>query len=389
MASHFISEILVLFLLLLSSARFIFITRVHSDSLSIVPFVAFIISLLNILAWGLYALDILICLVSFFVAIWNLRALLRFLSHLVIDHYGPWFILISIINLLLIIAMTFLVIYFRPGMVNFKKYGVTYESKTYHGSFAEGFDLVENPFDLSSAQVWNYEKIMEPQKEEVQSEEEAQSQEETVSEEKPQSEEVALKEEITPEEKTEARKIILFIPSKLASPEIYEGFYAKLAKDGYSVYTAEFNTKEQTYFKGIKNFRMFRRFFFINYYYKEGAASYTELLKQNREKLKAEFNSLIKIVSPSKEDFVFIVTEEDPAEILDEVQSENAELIDGCYALSETSGYMTSGWGPVENTEPFSARILGVERDGSMYMSSHLASELEKTVVMCQKVTVD
>ena len=352
MANHFISELLVLFLLLLSSSRFLFIKEVQSDALAIVPLVAFLVSVLNILAWGLTAFDFLISALALFVAIWNVRALLRFLSHLVIDHYGFSFVLISIVNMVLVIACLVLAVYFRPALVSLKKYGVTLSSTSYHGNFKEGFNSDDNPLKVNTAQVWKYEKT-------------------------------------DKEESVEKNKVILFIPSKLSAPEVYEAVCAKLAKDGFLVYVGEFNTPEQKYFGNSMDFRSFRRFGFNYVFFKRGEEEYKKILKDNRSLLIDECNSLIKLSGVREEDFVFFVTEKDDAEIFIEVQEANRNLLDGCYEFAETSAYNTKGFGPIENTEPLTARFMGVERDGSLYMSSHMASELEKAFSMAEEVSAN
>ena len=56
------------------------------------------------------------------------------------------------------------------------------------------------------------------------------------------------------------------------------------------------------------------------------------------------------------------------------------DMVRGTFDLSTISSYTTPGYGPVESTDPVLAKILGYPRDGSFYMSSHIAGLLEKYI---------
>src|SRR5574344_1342521 len=88
MTDQTISELLVLFLLAIACARIFFHTQVKSDTLSVLPLVAFCVSILAIVAWGLSLIELVNLILSFFITLWNIRALLRLNAQLVIDHYG-------------------------------------------------------------------------------------------------------------------------------------------------------------------------------------------------------------------------------------------------------------------------------------------------------------
>ena len=93
-----LSELLILFLLILVNIRFILIRKIKYDTLSVVSIVCFFISILSILSFGLSSVRLFILIVSFFTALWNVRAFQRLCSGLVIDHFGFLFVLSSFLN---------------------------------------------------------------------------------------------------------------------------------------------------------------------------------------------------------------------------------------------------------------------------------------------------
>ena len=387
MTSYTLSLLLVLFMLVISNARFMFLQKVKADSLSVMPLVAFLISLLIIFAYGIPTQSFLVALLALFVTIWNVRAMLRFFSRVVIDHYEPLFILISSINLLLCIAGIVFVFYFSPRKTDLKKYGVTESVYKFTGNFDDGFREISNPFELNTATLWKFEKeAVVPAK--VDGDAEDASVQESAAEiaedtagvaegaSEPTEDASLLIEKQTP------RKIVLFVPPKTAVKDTYMPFFAKLARDGYTVYTAEFHDKKERLFNSFADARFLRQETFIATRMASQETG-SALLRSAKVLLESEYENLIKMAEISAEDFVFLVTEEDLAEILPKVQVQYSELLDGCMDISYARGYSTPGYGPVENTSPFLAYLLGKKKDNTFYMASHIAGELEKPMEAC------
>ena len=342
MTGKTLSELLILFLLFLSCSRFIFIKNVKQDSLSVVPFFAFIVSILNFFAFGLSAELILVSMLSFFVMIWNVRAVLRFFSKLVIDHYSFLFIFISSVNLILVILTGIFVFHFSPKPCNLKKYNTQVETIKYTGNFKDGFKVITNPLQKNTALLYKYTNSL-------------------------------------MDYSTSQNKIILFIPPKTATQEIYLPFFAKLSKDGFIVYSAEFYDSEERLYDSNYDARFLRRAKSLAERLKS-QKNFSELLKAKQNYLFSEFETLIKLSGVTEEDEVFIVTEEDLADILPSVYSTYIDLIDGGYDLATAHAYTTRGYGPVENTDPFIAYLLKQKKDNTFYMSSHIALEMEKAL---------
>ena len=64
MINQTLAQCLVLFMLFITSSRFIFIQNAKTDSLSIVPLIALVISVLNLFLFNINDLDILLTFLS-------------------------------------------------------------------------------------------------------------------------------------------------------------------------------------------------------------------------------------------------------------------------------------------------------------------------------------
>lgn len=341
MENQFFANLLVITLLFISSIRFIFIKKVKSDCLSIVPLITIIISLLINFTFGLSYINLIVFLISIFIFIWNFRALLRFINNLVIDHYGIWFRFISIINVLICIFGFVLLFNHKPSSSDEKKYNVKETIVKYSGNFEEGFDVLSNPLSKISFMLHKYE----------------------------------------PKLKTVPNfsntKIAIFIPPKVATVETYKSTIYNLVYDGYVVYTGEFYTNDNQFVSKFNNTKFFRKFFFQKKK-KSNQHDYEILLKNLYPILKKEYESLIQFAEFEENDFVCLLGEEDVNFVMNEIKKENKN-IDFVYDFSNCSEmYKTSGWGPIENTEPLLARILKYNPDSSGYISNHIANKFKE-----------
>ena len=327
MTSRLLSELLILFLLTLSTSRFLFIHKVQSDSLSIVPTVALILAVLNVFAWEINLTEVVILVLSFLVWMWNVRAVLRFLSGLVIDHFGFWSIFISSVNLLLCIAGFVFVLYFKPADVNLKKYNVQRITESYGGNFKDGFHEIKNPFERKSAYFETFslkEKKVSADEKKLLKDEELSLKEnaapadedsefsgenafqteenlnlideiasstdktetltartngsadktDSSSNENPdstpenaiseQENAVSINENTGSTENTaQSRKIIVFLPPKTASAETYLPALVKLAFNGYTVVTGSFYSGDLKWFNDSRDWKILREHAFI------------------------------------------------------------------------------------------------------------------------------
>ncbi len=339
MKQQTISELTILFLLLLSSARVYFIHSERKDPLSIAPLVAFICAALNLFAWGLSVQELLVISLAFWIFIWNFRALFRLNQKLIIDHYSPPFILISSVNLVLTIIAALFVFIYRPVYVNIQKAGVTKESIHLCGNLTDGFS--ENT-DIRNKKTLDF-MCFRPQQ----------------------------------DSNKEHKGTIVFLPAECASVSIYEPFLIKLARDGYTIYSGDFFSNDTKPENRRAFNRMQRRFTFVQARLSNNE-KYKLWCKETKEKLFLSlFETMIKLVPNSEK--LIIVGDDLPKELYISLIWKN-ERFSRCFDLANINDYTTPGWGPVEQTDPFLASLLGFHRDGALYTANRIASVLEKMI---------
>jgi hypothetical protein len=348
MTDQTISELLILFLLAITCARIFYQRQVRSDALAILPSVALIICILYFFAWGVSLSFLVVFVLTVFVFIWNTRALLRLNAQLVIDHYSPWFLIISIINLILVVFAGIFIFSHRPIKVDQKKTAVVKTISSYAGTFTDGFQPLTKPFQKTNVRVWKYTR-------------------------KGESQPTGKSPEPAPTQAPQT--IILFMPDKCATPAIYEPMLIRLATDGYIVYTADFTCKDLRWFNNIEDSIYLRRTAFLNkrIFHTEQYPTFTASLSENLAK---EYTTLVQFATPRANDVVLLVGDQIALKALPLAIS-HSPLVDGTFDLATVNGYTTPGLGPIEQTDPLLAHFFGYERESSQYMSVHLATAIE------------
>ncbi|MBQ0039761.1 MAG: hypothetical protein KBS64_04990 [Treponema sp.] len=330
------AELLVLFLVLLGSIRYVLISHTKKDSLSVVPLAGLIFSIFNIFVFDFSIREAVVFVFSLWATLWNFRSILRLLSDVVIDRYEVKLVLISTLNAFVAVFLIVAVVYFRPAKAEPQKMDVTETVTSYTGSHALGFNKVNGPFKVTNGTIWNFE-----------------ANEKTIP----------------------GRTVVVFVPSKTADVDIYRIFLQKLAKNGYSVYSGDFWTDDCTWFGKIGDMKFMRRFLFLMT--KLGKPEkYKELLETEKRTVVEEYRTLIKLADVKSEDQLFILADEDTGKALEGVRDLFGDRITGSFDLAFLDDYGTKGFGPVENTDPLIAKYLGAEVDRSGYLSSHLAMEV-------------
>lgn len=114
MTDSVIIDLLVLGLLLAVNMRLFFVARGQRDAVVLLAPVAFAICIVGLFAWDVSLLKGGILLLSFLILLENSHGLWRFFNQLYIDSFSPLLWLVSIVNILLILAIGFVVVIFRP-----------------------------------------------------------------------------------------------------------------------------------------------------------------------------------------------------------------------------------------------------------------------------------
>lgn len=347
MTNQTLSQLLVLLLCGISSARIFFSKDSETDPVATVPAFALVTALLNIAAFGSGPFELANLLISFLTFCVNFRALLRFNARLIVDHFSIPFVLGSIINLILTALLLAATLYFCPAKADLKKFKVKETSYSYYGNFSQGFKQIDKFFSLNSVIVKKYEQKS---------------------------------------PKSEGERLILFVPNECTSISDYEPFFVKLARDGFTVYAAEFYSSDVHYFNDWRDLKPFRRQFmryaklFNQKLYKKAVAHKTQNIIDQYEAL----SSMLNIKSGT---FTFAISDtglEDKGEALHSV---NPQTVYGNFDLSEIPSYPTPGWGPVQQTDPLIAKKFGLKKDRKLYMSSHIATVAEEKIAVTEQIT--
>lgn len=337
-----IAELLVLFLIFISSIRFYISRDTSTDSLAVVPLIALCISFLNILAFGLTPIEILIFLHAFIVFLINFPSLVHLAGNVIVDYFGTSIKIVSVFIILITLALGFLAFYFRPMNFDPKKYGTVENTYYCKGNFEDGFTTVTGPFNFSTNKICEFtggknniqKKLMEQN----------------------------------------GRIIIFFIPPKTSTTKIYTPMLHKLAKDGYTVYSGEFHVWNRPWLRGLGRISNIRRFQFLKM--RRDFDKYSDFMRFHRQFIIDEYEALFDFVKPEPNDKIFLLTDEDISNSMRPVYENHSDIVYGFYDLANTE-YSEKGYGPVENTDPLFAKYLGFEFDRSGYLSSHLASGFE------------
>ena len=332
-------ELIILLLLIISCARIFFIHDARTDPIATLPTVSLVLSCLFIISWGLSLQSFIVLVLSFSVFLWNFRALLRLNDNLIVDHYGVLFILSSLINLLLLLPAFAFIVYFRPVPVNLQKYGVLKTQSAYSRLSDGNFDDEERLFEKKTAFFSRY----------------------------------------TSADGEKTGQTILFMPSECAASSLYEPFLVKLARDGNTVYAADFYGKSFCRDGKTPYWKPFRRATFC----------YMRLRKPDEYKAweeseKADYfiemaHSLLSLVAKESTGPVVLVGDSIPPQVFLGIQK---DILPVCATvdIATLKDNPAPGWGLVEHTDPLLATVLKLRRDASLYTANHLAVELETSI---------
>ncbi|MCR5217616.1 MAG: hypothetical protein K6D58_02940 [Treponema sp.] len=172
--------------------------------------------------------------------------------------------------------------------------------------------------------------------------------------------------------------LVLFVVPETSRLDVYKSFLFKMAKDGFIVYAAEVEINDGHWLSGIYDLK-FTRSFFSRIYKIRKPYEYESLCAENEGLRIKKCAALLDIVNPTVDDTVHFIFD-DEASVMTNVYENYLMPWDTVFDLSSVKAYKTSGYGPVENTDFVFSRILKVPVDETCYISSHLATALEKLV---------
>lgn len=322
----FYGELLIFILLLITNLRVFFVEHVKRDPLvALAPF-TLILSILQILAWGFEVFTALGFILSFLVLLSNFHAMFRYSEQLYIDHYSPlmkcWSIFTTILSSLFIL----LTLYFYPIQLNNSKIQVQENQTKLTGSFRTGFTPA-SPFSGTNGFLH----------------------------------------EFTPQNNINKKEIILFIPDKRGNTFYYKPYLQLLAKEGFTVCSADFYSNDNKWLHSFADSKTFRRLgmCLTSLLQPQYFLSQREYFSYNTS---IELKELARIIPEiyGTDAKIFIISDGMGEIAINDFAKSNPDFAAGILALNSIEDFKTSGYGFVEQTDPLLALVLGYKRDTSL-----------------------
>ena len=330
----FFGYLLIFVLLLLTNLRVFFIKKTGFGSLVVLGPLSLLLTILMIFAWGFDMYSFVAIILSTFVTLTNFHALIRFNSKLYIDHFSNlmkfWAIITTIFSSF---ALIFIIIFF-PVEKRTRDTGITERTVNFQGNFTSGF-VPSTVFSEQNLIIHEY--------------------------------------TLFPDFKTR-KNVAILIPDKRADSINYRPYLQLVAKEGTTIVSADFYTKDSHWINGkISNSKKFRRtaMLFQSVKHNQDFLSFGATYTQNTI-LELEALLPILIQRYGDECSFFLISDGITDNGAAQFAKNHSDKIAGVFALDSIPEYKTAGYGCVEQTNPFLAKILGSSKDNSYFITRYL-----------------
>ena len=344
----FYGELLVIILLLLANGRILFIKNAKKDSLVMLSPLAFILSIIQVLNWGLDVVTALTLVLSVLVLLSNFHALFRYSERLYIDHYSILMKVWASITIILALVLLAGTIYFKPVEYNNKKLGITETVLRYEGGFRSGFEEASN---LKAANLF-------------------------LTEFKPEG-----------NENRRVKEVILFIPDKRGDTYYYKPYLQHLAREGFTVLSGDFFCSDCKWRHSIGDLKLVRRTAMVIDYLinPQKFMMQKEFYNYN---IQLEINALNQLIAEryGEETKLFIVTDSMGTVAAQTFMEKNPERVTAVYDLSAIDEYKTSGFGVIAQTDSILAMLLDVPRDKDGFYTKYMVMQTKKQIMGTKKL---
>ncbi|MBR4180361.1 MAG: hypothetical protein IKR45_06620 [Treponema sp.] len=342
----FYGELLIIVILLLANGRILFLKNAKKDSLVILSPLGVLLSIIQIFNWGVDAVTFLTLFLSILVLLSNFHALFRYSERLYIDHYSILMKVWASITIIFALVLMAGTIFFVPVEYSNKELGVQERLLRYEGSFRSGF---EEASIIHSANIF-------------------------VTECKP-----------VGKEDSKTKDVVLLIPDKRADTYYYRPYIQYLAREGFTVLSADFFCKDCRWRHSVGDLKICRRtamlidWFLNNERFWRQKEFYTYNCLQ-------EINELGKFVGElyGPDTRLFIVTDVMATDAAMDYQEKNPERVMAVYDLQSIPQYKTAGLGIISQTDILTAMILGQERDKNGDITKQMVMETKKKIFLAR-----
>ena len=342
----FYGELLIIVILLLANGRILFLKNAKKDSLVILSPLGVLLSIIQIFNWGVDTVTFLTLFLSILVLLSNFHALFRYSERLYIDHYSILMKVWASITIIFALVLMAGTIFFVPVEYSNKELGVQERLLRYEGSFRSGF---EEASIIHSANIF-------------------------VTECKP-----------VGKEDSKTKDVVLLIPDKRADTYYYRPYIQYLAREGFTVLSADFFCKDCRWRHSVGDLKICRRtamlvdWFLNNERFWRQKEFYTYNCLQ-------EINELGKFVGElyGPDTRLFIVTDVMATDAAMDYQEKNPERVMAVYDLQSIPQYKTAGLGIISQTDILTAMILGQERDKNGDITKQMVMETKKKIFLAR-----
>ena len=375
MSTLFLSLFLIIFVLFFVTLR-IFVPKIYTryqkyDSLAVLPIIILIISILLLNAFGLTHSILIAIALSLVIFLSNLRNFYNLCIGLDKDSYGPFFIIISVLqNVLLVFFLLLILIYF-PTILKTQKS----QSILFYGSHKAGFFEKTNLLEKTTAKLDLYNAIYEEEEEKSTVETEI-STEETETEQIIQ-ETQKTEEQIVEKEKPSPKNVI-YLSDVFVTTQDAQGTLSYLADKGYNVFAFSFFDK-LNYFNNFMDSKTYSPFF-LRYEYKNKS----ENLQKNKEMFVhqkiTEFTSILTMMEKFGQLPVYILAEGNCIPAAEEIQQKYPQAVLGIYKINvddKIEGYI-DGFANIQQTKPLESAIIKLQKNRSWDNAKRIAFFADK-----------
>lgn len=345
----FYGELLIILLLLLTNGRILFIKKEKKDSLVILAPFSLVLSILELISWGLDFTTLALLILSIIVFFSNFHAMFRISERLYVDHYSVLMKFWATITIILSLGILAGTVYFAPVEYDNVRLGVSEKMYRYEGSFRTGFTEASH-FKIASLYLREFSPA-EKMVKEIEENDDTDLSPVTDS---------ALP-DLSP-----VKDVVLFIPDKRADTYYYKPYLQFLAKEGYTVYSGDFFSKDCKWAHAFGDMKGSRRVvmlldYFIN---KHIFMAQKEFYTYNSS---LEIKELVNLISEKYEQNTkfFIITDFMAETAAEDFMKNNPEKVSGILDLQSIPEYETPGFGLIKQTDVILANILGFGRDSN------------------------
>lgn len=342
MYDRFLSELFVFFLEFACLLRIFWTKNTKIDSAVVIAPLALFFSILNIFVWNCSAIFLLSFVLALLIFLTNIHSLSRFSARLLIDRYSALFLLFTIVELILTVALTVFSIAFRPVKINPDDFNSSKKTERLTGSFSQGFSVLEQSQinAKTSGFLYTYSPFSTA---------------------------------------PDGNPLILIAGSATAEIQDYEPYLLFLSQKGFTVLAADFYSPDIKYFDGVLNQRYFRKYAARTLFLKNKQENSEEAETIVQDNAVKSYKALFELAKEKYGDGqkVFFVTDTMSFDSLAEIIESAGENYAGFFSLSSVDEYNSRGLGFVEQTDILTAKKLGLSRDKTLFIPRYVSGKTE------------